>query len=57
MRVLGVVAENEKACARVPLDEAIGLGAQVFLKSIQTSLHAIGVLFLRSPSPGGKKKA
>jgi hypothetical protein len=30
-RVLGVVAEDEEAKARVPLDAAIGLVAQVLL--------------------------
>ena len=57
-RVLGVIAEDEEACARVALDEAVRLDAQFFLLSIQTSLHAVPVLSsCPPPTPCGKKKA
>ena len=58
-RVLGVVAEDQEACARVPFDAAIGLGAQVFLpKSIQTSLRAAvpRVTLTCAPSPSRARK-
>ena len=60
-RVLGVVADDEEARARVAFDAPVGRGAQIFLwKSIQTSLHAgqpSRLPFFARPLPGGKKKA
>ena len=57
--VLGVVAEDKEASARLLFDAAIGLGAQVFLpKSIQTSLRAAvpRVTLTCAPSPSRARK-
>ena len=58
--VLGMVAEDEEARARVAIDAAVGPLAQIVLcKSVQTSLPERRgqprANFSPAPSPGGKK--
>jgi hypothetical protein len=39
-RILGVVAKDQEACARVAADPAIGFGAQIFLyRRVQSQLR------------------